>query len=262
MNESGRTLITGASAGIGKEIARTFAREGHDLVLVARRQPELETLAQELTSKYEVDVAIQVSDLAKDGAADELFEAVSDYPIEILVNNAGVMTNGGFARMDSQTIHNMIRLNVLNLTHLCHRFITPMYERGEGRIVNVASIAAFQAVPYLSVYAATKAFVLSLTEGLSIEAKNKGVTVTAVCPGFTDTDMLRGSVPGSSDGGIPSVAVLSPKKVAEDVYAATLAGDVIKVPGMGYALTMATTRLMPRWLLREVSAFALNFGKK
>ena len=261
LNET--TLITGASAGIGKHLAKVFAKKGHDLILVARRKPELDALAEELADQYDITTRVEVADLAKDGAADDLFQRVSDVEVGILVNNAGVLTSGSFRRMKPAAIDNMIRVNVLALTGLCHRFMEPMFERGRGRVLNVASIAGFQSVPTLAVYAATKAYVLSLGEALSVEATDKGVPVTTVCPGFTDTDMLRGATDQAKAAApnIPEVAVLSPERVAEDAYEACMTGDAIKVPGIGYALTMATTRLIPRWVLRQTGAMALRLGR-
>jgi short-subunit dehydrogenase len=252
----GTALITGASAGIGTALATEFASRGHDVVLVARRREALEALADELRHRYEIHATVRPADLAADGAADALFDAMADTPIDVLVNNAGVLTGGYFSSMADAAIDNMLRVNVVALTQLCRRFMEPMSERGSGRILNVASIAAFQAVPSLAVYAATKAYVLSLGEALSVEGAGRGVTVTTVCPGFTDTDMLSGA--GEAAGGIPDVAVLSPERVARDAYAACMAGDAIKVPGVAYALTMATSRLLPRWLVRRAGGLALK----
>ncbi|MEM7284061.1 MAG: SDR family NAD(P)-dependent oxidoreductase [Pseudomonadota bacterium] len=262
MSQIGTALITGASAGIGKELANMFAKKGHDLILVARRKPELDALAAELSGQYDIGTRVEVADLAIEGAADELFERVSDAEVEILVNNAGVLTSGSFRRMKPAAIDNMIRVNVLGLTGLCHRFVQPMLDRGHGRILNVASIAGFQAVPTLAVYAATKAYVLSLGEALSVETDNSDVSVTTVCPGFTDTDMLHGATDKAKAAApnIPDLAVLSPQRVAQDAYNACMSGDAIKVPGIGYSLTMAATRLVPRWVLRQTGAMALRFA--
>ncbi|MEO0996116.1 MAG: SDR family oxidoreductase [Pseudomonadota bacterium] len=263
MSQDSTALITGASAGIGRHLAAEFARHGHDLVLVARRRDALESLADEMRDAHGVAVSVMPADLAPDGAADALADALADRPIDILVNNAGVLSSGMFRRMDAAAIDNMLRVNLAALTTLCHRFAQPMVEQGSGRILNIASIAAFQPVPTLAVYAATKAYVLSLSESLSVELADTGVTVTAVCPGFTDTTMLRGSVDGSGEKSrIPEATVLSPEQVARDAYKACLSGDAVKVPGLGYALTMATSRLLPRWVLREAGKLALKSGKR
>lgn len=252
-------LITGASAGIGRHLAETFADKGHDLILVARSKGPMETLASELSERHGIHVDVHSLDLSGPNAADHLFNALADREIDILVNNAGVLSGGSFANMDADAIDNMMTLNIRALTQLCHRFAAPMVERGTGRILNIASVAAFQPVPKLAVYAATKAYVLSLSEALSVELARKGVSVTAVCPGYTDTEMLRGPI--AKSGGqirIPEFTVLDPKRVAKDAYDACMAGDAVKVPGIGYAVSMATTRMLPKWLVRRITALTMN----
>jgi short-subunit dehydrogenase len=229
-------------------------------VLVARREAALRELADELHEAHGVDVAVHAADLAVDDAPDALFEALAGTPIDILVNNAGVLSGGAFRKMDGSDIDNMIRLNIRALTQLCRLFVEPMIERGHGRIMNVASIAAFQSVPTLAVYAATKAYVLSLGESLSVELGRRGVTVTTVCPGLTDTDMLHGATGSRSDNPrMGDLLVLKPERVAQDAYRACMAGTAIKVPGLHYATASATTRLLPRWALRGAGRIALLF---
>ena len=254
MTDNGYTLITGASAGIGKAIAERFAAEGHDLVLVARRQAELEALAAKLAHDHGIHAVPISADLAGDDAAGQLLDALGDRDVGIVVNNAGVLSSGSFRRMEQDAIDAMITLNVAALTRMCRTFVERLVERGGGRIVNVASVAAFQAVPNLAVYAATKAYVLSLSEALSLELTRKGVTVTAVCPGYTDTAMLRGPV--AESGGkirIPEFTVLEPETVARAAYKACMRGDAIEVPGLGYSMAMATSSVMPRWLKRRIT---------
>ena len=258
MSEAQTALITGASAGIGERMAHVFAANGHDLVLVARRKTALDKLARRLRKCHRVEVRVQPADLAADDAPQTLFDALADTSIDILVNNAGVLSGGAFRKMDGADIDSMVRLNVGALTQLCRLFVEPMIERGGGRILNVASIAAFQSVPTLAVYAATKAYVLSLGEALSIELGRHGVSVTTVCPGFTDTDMLRGGIEAQDDsGGVNELLVMTPARVAQDAYAACMAGTTIKVPGIHYATATATSRLLPRWALRGVTRLAL-----
>lgn len=258
MNKPGTTLITGASAGIGEQMARVFAANGHDLILVARRKTALDKLARKLRKAHGIEVRVHSADLAADGAPQALFDALTETPIDILVNNAGVLSGGAFRKMDSADIDSMIRLNVGALTQLCRLFVEPMIERGHGRIMNVASIAAFQLVPTLAVYAATKAYVLSLGESLSVELGRHGVSVTTVCPGFTDTDMLRGGIESQDDkGGVSELLVMTPERVAKDAYHACMTRTTIKVPGLHYATASATSRLLPRWALRGVSRIAL-----
>lgn len=254
MSDHGYTLITGASAGIGQAIAERFAAKRHNLVLVARRQPELEALAAKLAHDHGVDALPVSADLSDDDAPEGLLEAIGDRDVDIVVNNAGVLTSGSFRRMDDGAIEAMIDLNIAALTRMCRVFAERLVERGGGRIVNIASVAAFQAVPRLAVYAATKAYVLSLSEAMSIELARKGVTVTAVCPGYTDTAMLRGPVAEAAGGiNIPDFTVLEPETVARATYKACTRGDVIEVPGIGYAAAMAVTGVLPRWVKRRLS---------
>lgn len=254
------TLITGASAGIGLELARQFARHGHDLVLVARRKSRLDELAKSLRQEFTVNCTVLAMDLADQGACAALHDKVTQRGLEvgILVNNAGVLSGGGFRNSKQADLDRMIELNIAVPTRLCRIFLEPMVRRGSGRIMNVASIAAFQPVPSLAVYAATKAYVLSFTDALTIELKGKGVTATALCPGFTDTDMMRDAEGQSS---IPDFLVMQPEQVAAAGYAACLRGDAIEVPGIGYSVATASTRLLPRWLVRRASGFALR-GKR
>ncbi len=254
MSDNGYTLITGASAGIGQAIAERFAAKGHNLVLVARRQPELEALAAKLAHDHGIDALPVRADLSDDDAPEALIEAIGDRDVDILINNAGVLSSGSFSRKDDDAIDAMIELNIAALTRMCRVFAERFVERGAGRIVNVASVAAFQAVPKLAVYAATKAYVLSLSEAMSLELARKGVTVTAVCPGYTDTDMLRGPVAeAAGEISIPDFTVLTPETVARATYKACMRGDVIEVPGIGYAAAMAVTGVMPRWIKRRLS---------
>lgn len=254
-------LITGASAGIGQELARVFANHGHDLVLVARRKTRLNELARELRGEHGVQCTTMAADLSAQGACEALYQQIldADIDIEILVNNAGVLCPGAFRRNSLEDIDGMITLNIAVPTRLCRLFLEPMLARSSGRILNVASIAAFQPAPSLAVYAATKAYLLSFTDALVIELQGKGVTATTLCPGFTDTDMLRDSEGNTS---IPDMLVATPQEVARAGYAACMAGDPIEVPGMVNTLFTTGTRLLPRWLVRRASAMVTRRGSK
>jgi hypothetical protein len=251
-----RTLVTGASAGIGLELARTFARHGHDLVLVARRADRLAELAGELQALgRRVDtVAI---DLAEPDAATRLADDVAgrDIDVDVLVNNAGIGDHGAFRHLPRERIRQMLAVNVGALTELVHAFLPPMLARRRGRILNVASTAAFQPVPAMAAYAATKAYVLSLSEALAEELRGSGVTVTALCPGLTRTDMV-------ADLPLPPPAFLvqDAAEVAAAGYDACLAGEAVRVPGLHNALGAVASRLPPRWLVRTVSGIAGRFA--
>ena len=187
-----RVLITGASSGIGAEFARRFASNGYDLILVARRQDLLNALREELAA-LGADVLVISKDLALKTSAKSLYQDVKscNLTVDVLVNNAGVAYGGAFTAMDAEAVPRMVLLNAATLATLTRLFVTDMVARGSGRILNISSLSAFQAVPSMTLYAATKAFVLSFTEGLAEELRGTGVTVTALCPGLTDTDMVH-----------------------------------------------------------------------
>src|SRR6266850_2772089 len=188
-------LITGASSGIGEALARRFAHAGYHLVLVARSAGKLKTLAATLSAAHGIKTWVAATDLSQPDAAKKLAATMkrARRPIDVLVNNAGVLEHGAFVDMPAGRHQQLIDLNVAGLTAMLAHFVPPMVARGQGRVLNVASIAAFQPVPSLATYAATKAYVLSLTESLSEELKGTGVSVTALCPGITATGMFTGA---------------------------------------------------------------------
>jgi len=254
-------LVTGASSGIGEALATALARAGHDLVLVARNEARLRQQAAALTAAHGVKAWVQVADLARPGAAERLAAALrrARRPIDVLVNNAGVLEHGPFVAMPSARHRELIDLNVTAVTEMLAHFLPAMVRRGRGRVLNVASIAAFQPVPSLATYAATKAYVLSLTESLSEELRGTGVTLTALCPGITATPML--STAQRRSGALrklPRFVVGEADAVAAEGIAACLAGEVICVPGaVNLAATLAG-RATPRWLLRRMSGALLG----
>lgn len=254
---SGQTaLVTGASSGIGEALAHRLAQAGFDLVLVARSADKLQALATALQARHGVKVHVQPADLAQPEAAAALAAAMkrARRPIDLLVNNAGVLEHGDFVAMKPTRHRELIELNVVALTELVAHFVPPMVARGQGRVLNVASIAAFQPVPRLATYAATKAYVLSLTESLAEELQGTGVTVTALCPGITATSMLERARAGSTElGALPGLVVGSAEDVADEGVRACLRGEVIRVPGLVNRAATLAGRSTPRWLLRRVS---------
>jgi short-subunit dehydrogenase len=258
-HEVGRVLITGASAGIGAELAREFARHGHRLTLVARRKDKLAELAAELEKQHHVDVRVVAGDLAKATGAATLLKAVQAdrEHVGILVNNAGVIDVGPFAEADSAKLTGLVDLNVRALTELTSLFVPDMVKRGFGRVLNVASLAAFQPVPSMAVYAASKAYVLALSEALFEELKGTGVSVTALCPGLTDTNMVTEIKAGSSAASkVPKQLVSDPADVAAEAYRALMSRQAVLVPGLPNQLTAAWAQVTPRWLTRYVTGFA------
>lgn len=245
-------LITGASSGIGRELARVFASEGHDLVLVARRRDKLRALASELTEQHGVAVTALASDLARPNAAQALLRSLRKRKIavDVLVNNAGVLSNGDFKDVDLSSHLELLQLNVIVPTTMTHLFLGPMLERGHGRVLNVASMAAFQPLARLAVYAGTKAYILHLTEALSEELSGTGVTATALCPGYTDTDMMAAAPDAAW---LPSFAISSAEDVARDGYRACMSGAPVQVSGVANQWMTQLIRYQPRWLVRAIS---------
>ncbi len=256
----GRTaLVTGASSGIGEALAERVAQGGFDLVLVARSTAKLQALAGRLAGAHRVEARPEPSDLAQPGASAALAAALSGRRIDVLVNCAGVLENRPFVQTPAARHQELIALNVSALTAMLAEFVPPMVERGEGRVLNVASIAAFQPVPMLATYAATKSYVLSLTESLAEELKGSGVTVTALCPGITETPMVAGARAANAEmARLPGFVVGSAADVAREGYQACLRGEVIRVPGaLNLAATLAA-RATPKWLLRRFSGAVMR----
>lgn len=252
----GTALITGASSGIGESLAGCFAAAGFDLVLVARSADKLQALAAALSARHSIKVRVEPADLSQPEAASALAAKLkrARVPVEVLVNNAGVLAQGLFAGMSAASQQQMIDLNVAGLTAMLSAFVPPMVERGSGRVLNVASIASFQPVPSLATYAATKAYVLSLTESLSEELRGSGVSVTALCPGITATRMLDTAIQANAQvSRIPGVLIGDVDDVARQGFEACLKGDVICVPGVVNQVAVLASRSTPKWLLRRLS---------
>jgi uncharacterized protein len=251
---TGTALITGASSGIGRELARVFASEGHDLVLTARNAKALAELGKTLGAEYGVRVHAIARDLARPKAPEELFAHTRKkrLAVEILVNNAGVLWRGDFAGIALARQLELTQLNVVVPTALTRLFVEPMLKRGRGRILNVASIAGFQPLPGLGTYAASKAYLLHFTEALSEELAGTGVTATALCPGFTETGMLE---PALAAGRLPGFAVSSAADVARDGYRACMAGTPVHVSGFVNQLATELVRYQPRWFVRALGGF-------
>lgn len=244
-------LITGASAGIGTELARIFASNGYDLIIAARREDRLNQLAAELSESAVHCVPV---DLAKSKGPQKLFDAVAEagLTVDVLVNNAGVISTTPMLQTDRGSLTTLINLNVRSLTELTHLFGESMVARGYGRILNVASVASFQPVPGMAVYAASKAFVLSLTESLSEELRGTGVTVTALCPGPTKTEMAD----AFADMEYADLFLADPRAVAREGFDALKAGQVIRVPGLANQAMVNWGHYQPRWLVRTLGGLA------
>jgi short-subunit dehydrogenase len=238
-------LITGASGGIGLELAKIFARHGHNLVIVARSQDKLASQARELASQHDISVKVLAKDLADPAAPRDIYRQLQQESIQIdvLVNNAGFATYGFLAELDLDGELAMMQVNIVALTHLTRLFLPDMLERKRGRILNVASTAAFQPGPLMAVYYASKAYVLSFSEAIANELQGTGVTVTALCPGPTRTGFqARADMEDSKlvQGGLMDAAT-----VAEAGYKALMQGETVVVPGLLNKLRAFAVRLVP-----------------
>ena len=242
-------LVTGASGGIGLELARLFAGDGHDLVLVARGGERLTTIARDFEDRFRVQVRTVPRDLSNPVAPLSLYDECGE--VDFLVNNAGFGHRGSFAEEDPVMLSEMLQVNVAAVTQLTRMFLPAMVERGSGRILNVASMAAFQPGPLMAVYSASKAFVLSFSEGVRQELLGTGVTVTALCPGPTRSAFAERA--GMARSGVTSATVMEAHEVALQGYAGMMAGKRVVIPGRVNQLGAIGSRLVPRSLAAGIA---------
>lgn len=242
-------VITGASGGIGLELAKLCAAAGHDVVLAARSKPALESIASAFERDYRVRATPLCADLADPAAPDAIFRAAPD--ASILVNNAGFGRLGPFATADWDTQASMIQVNVTALAHLTRLYLPGMIERHAGRILNVASTAAFVPGPNMAMYYASKAMVFSFTLALAAELEGTGVTATALCPGPTETNF--GAVAGSTRTNLFKGPVMSAADVAREGFKAMMAGKPEVIAGSRNRWMMWGTRFAPRRMLTRVT---------
>lgn len=252
-------LITGASEGIGRSFAEIFAKHGHDLVLVARNQEKLNQLSMVLSTKYAVTCHIMAVDLTPVDSAKNLFNQLLQMGIhvDILVNNAGMMQIEKLHMCNVDTMNQLIQLNIQSLVNMTRHFVNPMIGRGAGKIMNVGSIASFMPTPNFSAYGASKAFVLSFSEGISQELKGTGVTVTCVCPGITETNML--SHAQGLERYIPAFLKANPDTLAKEAYKALMKGDVVFLDKLANKVLVQWAQLYPRWFVRGVNGLFSRF---
>jgi uncharacterized protein len=249
----GRALITGGSVGIGAALADVFAAHGHDLILVSRNREKLEARGRAIHDQFGVDVICLSEDLTDPQGPRRLYEAVTAQSLDVhhLVNNAGVGLYGKFAATDLDAELKMIQLNVTSVVELTKRFLPSMIARRSGRIMNVASTAAFVPGPWMSVYYATKAFLLSFSEAIDYELKTSGITVTTLCPGPTTSEFKVRA--GSQRSRLFEAFVMAAPHVARVGYDGMMKGKAVAIPGLRNKLVPLAARLAPRPVIASLS---------
>jgi len=240
-------LITGASSGIGRELAEIHARNGHNLIITARREERLKTLKSDLEDRYDSKIVVFPADLSDENAPEEIFHFTNKHKISVdfLINNAGVGDYGFFHEADWSRQRTMLDLNIKSLTHLTHLYLPEMIKKERAYIMNVASTAAFQPGPLMSVYYASKHYVLAFSEGLANELSNTGVTVTALCPGPTKSEFQEQAKMEKSKM-LDRLPIDSSKDVAEYGYKAMMNGKRVAVYGFLNKIMANIVGLFPR----------------
>lgn len=256
MNKSQRqktALITGAASGIGYQLAYIFARNNYNLVLVDKQEQKLTEIAENFTQQFSIFVKTFAKDLSVPTSPEEIFTELqqASIKVDVLVNNAGFGTYGVFAETDLDTELKMLQVNIVSLTYLTKLFLKDMVEQGYGKILNVASAAAFQPGPLMAVYFATKAYVLSFSEAIASELEGTGITVTALCPGPTASEFQQTAA--MSDSKIASVnRMMDTETVAKIGYRSLMANKTVVVPGVRNKILTESVRFTPRNLVTKV----------
>ncbi len=252
-------LITGASSGIGLELTKILAEHHNHLVLIARNHDKLIDLKKELETIYKINILIITQDLSQENAAAKIFQITQEANITIdyLINNAGFGECGYFSKTDWQKEADMIQVNITALCQLSKLYLTGMQARQQGKILNIASIVAFQASPLMSIYGASKAFVLSFSEALNEEVRRYGISVTAFCPGPTESGFQEVANMAKS-GTVRGKKYVSAKVVAQNAYQAMLQGKTVVIDGYFNRLLITLGRLSPRSAIVKISRFLIE----
>jgi uncharacterized protein len=248
-------LVTGASKGIGKSIALELAARGHDLLLVARDESALVALCNEVRQRFPIKAEYLAVDLSSINAANEVFDWVKsgNRQVDVLVNNAGYGLSGNFTQYNADDYANMIQLNILTLVKMCRMFVDYRVASSQGYIMNIASTAAYQAVPGLSLYAATKVFVLNFSRALDHELRSKGIIVTAVSPGATDTGFAARAQLGEKGLKMAEKVNMTPDAVAKIAVKAMFAGKREVVTGLMNKIGAGIVRFLPKSLVENMA---------
>ena len=249
-------LITGASKGIGKQIAVELAKKNFDLLLIARSASQLEAVAKELRAKYGVKVDFLATDLSANHSAETVFSWVNqhNYQIAVLVNNAGYGLAGLYEEVTLEQNRDMMNLNMITLSEMCQVFLPMLKRNSQAYILNIASSTAYQAIPRMAIYAATKVFVLNFSRALKYELNESPVSVTCICPGATDTNFNdRASIPDKARKAAEKV-VMTPEDVAKISVDAMFAGKTEVIPGVVNKLGAVLAWLAPKALIEKVTA--------
>lgn len=253
--ETQTVLITGATGGLGKAYAEAYAAQGASLILVARREQELNEIADALRGRHGVDVLVRPCDLCDAAARDALVAELAERQIsvDVLVNNAGYGVYGDFAEGDADRQVGMVELNCVALTALAHAFLPGMVARRQGTLINVASTAAFQPLPHMAVYAATKAYVTSFSEALAAEVKGSGVTVVCICPGPTETPFWD-----VAEAGDVMTERRTSEQVVETTFKAVARGKVLAIDGAKNQLLARASKAMPFTIVEPIARFVVR----
>jgi hypothetical protein len=238
-------LVTGGASGLGFELALLLAKDGHNLVLIDIDSEKLQEAKKEIEANFSVNVQTLAKDLSKVNISEEIFAELGDTQIDVLINNAGFGIFGAFHEVDWYRQASMLNLHVITTTHLTKLILKGMVERGSGRILNLSSLAAFQPGPFMSLYYATKGYILSFSEAIANELKGTGVTVTALCPGPTKTSFQKVVANDSSENKI-SINMASAKDVAAYGYKAMMNGKPVAIPGAFNKFLAILPRFLPR----------------
>lgn len=249
-------LLTGASSGIGKETAYVFAKNKYNLILVARRKERLQEIKQDIENKYKVSVQVIAMDLSNLDSAENLVQQLQQTKIDVLINNAGFGLYGDFLMEDSKQEEKMLTLNIITLTKLTRLFADKMVKNGGGNIINIASTAAFQPVPTLATYSASKSYVLNFSEAIAFELKPKNVFVTAICPGATQSEF--GKVAGFDDNANFFKGIPSSKDLANFIFKSMKKKKTVAIRGLKNKLMVFSERFAPRKMTAFIAYKLMN----